>query len=251
MPNLQQQQPQTTDKPYTVITANYSGVSYDLYCPSNYSGSLVIFAGGILGHKQYLAGWAPVLAEEGYAVLTFTTPAEDLDHVPRYVDNCKNNIQTLIPFVFDETLFPIQVNNKSVALVGMSGGGATVLAMNDTRIKTTVAICPYYINNSCVENSSPVLIITGANDTICPPDTNGLAYYNELEPNKMLIEQTDVGHDMGPAGWTDLVAWLDYFANDDTSAYPILTNVNNDPQVAFSLNEFSDLSYVDPNTICN
>jgi hypothetical protein len=245
------QQPQTEAKPYTVITSDYSGVSYDLYCPSNSSGSLVIFAGGILGNKRYLAGWAPVLTEKGYTVLTFTTPAEDLSHVPRYVDNCRNNIETLLPFVFDESLFPVPVNIESVSLVGMSGGGATVLTMNDTRIKTTVAICPYYIEDSCAENTAPVLIITGENDTICPPDLNGLAYYYELEPNKMLIEQTDVGHDMGDVGWTELIAWLNYFANGDESAYPLIENVSQDPQVALSLKDFLNSSYVESYPVLN
>ncbi|MCJ7614369.1 hypothetical protein MUO71_06390 [Candidatus Bathyarchaeota archaeon] len=230
-----------SDSSYTVITSNYSGIPYDLYCPTNFSGSFVLFAGGILGHKQYAAGWAAILAEEGYGVLTFSTPPEDLDNVPRYVDNCKNNIQTLLPFVFDPSIFPLSINEESVAVVGISGGGSAALSLNDPRIKTSVAICPYYVNNSSANNNFPVLIITGTEDYICPSDTHGLTYYNELETNKMIIEQAEVGHDMSPVGWKHLVAWLDYFANDETSAYSTLASANDDPEISFTSNDFSGL----------
>lgn len=235
-----EEQTTTSDSKYTVITSTYSDVSYDLYCPTNSSGSLVIFAGGILGHKHYLAGWAPILAEKGYAVLTFTTPAEDLDHVSRYVSNCKGNIQKLLPFVFNSSQFPISINEECVSLVGMSGGGATVLTFDDPRIETTVAICPYYISNSSVQNSSPVLIITGSNDTICPHDTHGLAYYNELSPNKMIIEQADVGHDMSTTGWTCLVSWLEHIENSEVFDYSDLEEVDN-TGILFSTSELSEL----------
>ncbi|MEJ2240713.1 MAG: hypothetical protein P8Y18_01015 [Candidatus Bathyarchaeota archaeon] len=229
------------DDSIKVITSSYSGVSYDLFYSSNFSGNLVLFAGGILGHKQYCSGWASILAEEGYGVLTFSTPPEDLDNVPRYAENCKNNIETLLPFIFDTSVFPIPINEESISLVGMSGGGAATLSMNDTRIKTSVAICPYYIDNSSVDNVSPVLIITGSDDYIAPSDSHGLEYYEELNPNKMIIEQSDVGHDMSPIGWKHLVAWLDYYVNDDYSAFSTLTSAEDDPEISFSENDFSTL----------
>ena len=228
-----------SDSTIKFMTSNYSGVSYDLFYSSDFSGSLVVFAGGILGHKQYCSGWASILAEEGYGVLTFSTPQENLDNVPRYVENCKNNIETLLPFVFDSSVFPLSINEESVSLVGMSGGGAATLSLNDTRIKTSVAICPYYIENSSAENNSPVLIITGSEDYIAPCDTHGLEYYEELNPNKMIIEQAEVGHDMSPNGWEHLVAWLDYYANDEYSAFSTITSAKDDPEISFYENDFS------------
>jgi hypothetical protein len=237
-PNTQQRL--TSNESYTVITSNYSGVSYDLYCPTESNGSLVIFAGGILGHKRYLAGWAPILAERGYAVLTFTTPAEDLNHVSRYVHNCKNNIEALLPFVFDDDLFPISINPDCVSIVGMSGGGATVLAFEDSRIQTTVAICPYYIDDSSVDHDSPVLIITGSEDNICPHDTHGLVYYDEIEPSKMIWEQADVGHDMSPAAWELLVEWLNCFGNSDDNDCSMFMGLSDDSGFVFTLSDFSN-----------
>ena len=225
-----------------MITSSYSGVSYDLYCPSNFSGSLVIFAGGILGHKQYSSGWATILAQQGYGVLAFSTPPEDLENVPRYVNNSRNNIQALLPFVFESSIFPLSINEESVSIVGMSGGGAATLSLNDTRIKTSVAICPYYIDNSSAENSSPVLIITGSNDYIAPSDSHGLVYYDELKPNKMIIEQAEVGHDMSPTGWEHLVSWLDYHIFEDASAYSNLIYCEQDhPEISFAEKDFSML----------
>src|SRR3989304_2296836 len=55
----------TTNPAFTVITSSYSGIPYDLYCPRNFSGSLVILAGGILGEKHYLKGWGDASAEDG------------------------------------------------------------------------------------------------------------------------------------------------------------------------------------------
>jgi len=234
-------EPLSTEPLYSVITSNYSGVEYDLYCPSNCSGSLVILAGGVLGDKHYLSGWAENLANAGYASLAFSTPAESLDHVPRYMDNCRENIQTLLPFVFDESLFPIPIDENSVALVGMSGGGATVLSLNDTRIQTTVSVCPYYVPNSSVDNTGPVLIITGVNDDICPPDTHGQIYYDELEQNKMLIEQAEVGHDLNSVGWEHLIAWLDYYAKNDPTAYLTLASVYNNSGISLTLSDFAEM----------
>ncbi len=227
------------EKSIKVVTSSFSGVSYDLYYSSNFSGSLVLFAGGILGHKQYCSGWASILAEEGYGVLTFSTPPEDLNNVPRYVENCKSNIETLIPFIFDTEVFPIPINQESISLVGMSGGGAATLSLNDTRIKTSVAICPYYVDNTSVENNSPVLIITGSDDYIAPSDSHGLEYYEELNPNKMIIEQAEVGHDMSPIGWKHLVAWLDYHLNEDNTALSILASAEDDPEISFYENDFA------------
>lgn len=230
---------ENSDLGYSILTSSYSGVEYDLYEPSNFSGSLVILAGGTLGDKHYLSGWAENLAEAGYASLAFSTPPEGLEQVPRYVNNCRSNLQVLLPFVFDQSAFPIPIDESSVSLVGMSGGGATVLSVNDTRIQATVSVCPYYVPDSSVDNNCPVLIITGANDTICPPNTNGQVYYDELEQDKMIIEQAAIGHDLNMVGWEHLIAWLDYYAMDDPSVYETLMNVDNG--ISSSLSDFSNL----------
>jgi hypothetical protein len=121
----------------------------------------------------------------------------------------------------------------------MSGGGATVLSVNDTRIIADVAVCPYYIEDVAVDNVCPTLIITGETDPIAPHDTNGEVYYNELAPDKMIAEQTGVGHDISPVGWKYVFAWLDYCSENDSTAYSTLTNVNNDPGIASFNSDFS------------
>ena len=229
---------ETPELGYSVLTSNYSGVQYDLYEPANFSGSLVILAGGTLGDKRFLSGWAETLADAGYASLAFSTPSASLEQVPRYVDNCRSNLQTLLPFVFDASLFPILVDENSVSLVGMSGGGSTVLSINDARIKATVSVCPYYVPNISVDNTCPVLIITGSNDTICPPEEHGDVYYGELQQDKMIIEQAEEGHGINSVGWEHLIAWLDYYAREDPSVYSILTSV--DYGISGSLSDFSD-----------
>ena len=223
---------------YSLITSDYSGIEYDLYQPANFSGSLVILAGGTLGDKHFLSGWAETLAQAGYASLAFSTAPASLEQVPRYVDNCRSNLQTLMPFVFDASLFPISIDENSVSLVGMSGGGATILSINDTRIKAAVSVCPYYIPNTSVSNTCPVLIITGSNDTICPPEEHGDVYYEELKQDKMIIEQAEEGHDINLVGWEHLIAWLDYFAKNDHSVYSILTDI--DYGISGSLSDFSE-----------
>ena len=231
----------TVDAPevgYSFFTSNYSGVQYDLYEPANFSGSLVILAGGTLGDKRFLSGWAETLADAGYASLAFSTSSASLDQVPRYVENCRSNLQTLLPFVFDASCFPISVDEDCVCLVGMSGGGSTVLSVNDPRIKATVSVCPYYVPDTSVDNTCPVLIITGSNDTICPSEEHGEVYYEELQQDKMIIEQAEEGHDINSVGWVHLIAWLDYYAKEDPSVYSILTNV--DYGISDSLSDFSD-----------
>jgi hypothetical protein len=229
-----------TNPAFTVITSLYQGIPYDLYCPSNFtSGPLVILAGGILGEKHYLKGWGETLANEGYAALAFSTKSEDLQHVPNYVNDCRNNIETLLPFVFDESLFPIPIDQDNVSIVGMSGGGATTLTINDTRIIAEVAVCPYYTEEAEIKNVCPTLIVTGETDPIAPPITNGEIYYNELEPDKMIAEQAGVGHDISPVGWKYVVAWLDYCTTRDDIAYSTLTSVDNDPGILSYNSDFS------------
>lgn len=230
----------STSPSYRILSSNYSGIPYDLYYPSNFtSGPLVILAGGILGEKHYLRGWAETLAEHGYVALAFSTKPEDLQHVPDYVDDCQQNIQTLLPFVFNDSLFPVSINQSAVSLVGMSGGGATVLSLNDTRIKAEVAVCPYYIDDLAVNNTCPALIVTGEADPITPPDTNGEVYYEELAPSKMIAEQVGVGHDISSVGWKYVLAWLDYCAVNDNAAYSTLTSVANDPGILSYTSDFS------------
>lgn len=231
----------TLDSSIEIISSSYADVSYDLFYSSDFSGSLVIFAGGIQGHKQFCSGWASILAEEGYGVLTFSTPPENLDNVPRYAENCKNNIEKLLQFVFDTSIFPIPIHEDDVSVVGMSGGGAATLSLNDPKIKTSVAICPYYVDDISAENNNPVLIITGSDDYIAPSDSHGFEYYDKLNPNKMIIEQAEVGHDMSPVGWKHLVAWLDYHVNEDYTALNTLTGAENDPEISFSEYNFLTL----------
>jgi len=231
--------PSPINAAFTVITSSYSGIPYDLYCPSNFSGSLVILAGGILGEKHYLKGWGEALAENGYAALAFSTEPEDLQHVPEYVEDCRSNIETLLSFVFDESLFPIPINQSDVSLVGMSGGGATVLSVSDTRIIAEVAVCPYYIKDVVVDNICPTLIITGETDPITPHDTNGDVYYDELAPDKMIAEQAGIGHDISPVGWKYVFAWLDYCIENDNTAYSTITNVGHDSGILSYESDFS------------
>jgi hypothetical protein len=224
--------PISTSATYKILSSEYSNISYDIYVPANYtSGSLVILAGGILGEKHYLKGWGETLANNGYAALAFSTKSQDLKHVQNYVDDCQENIETLLPFVFDNELFPISINQSAVSLVGMSGGGATVLSINDTRIEAEVAVCPYYIDDLAVENTCPTLIITGEADPITPPATNGEVYYDKLVPNKMITEQAGIGHDISGVGWKYTMAWLDYIETSDNNAYSTLASVVNDTEI--------------------
>jgi hypothetical protein len=218
-----------TNPAFTVTSSSFLGIPYDLYCPSNStSGRLVILAGGILGEKHYLKGWGETLANEGYTALAFSTKSEDLQHVPDYVENCRTNIETMLNFVFDESVFPIPINQSIVSVVGMSGGGATALSINDTRIIAGVAVCPYYIEDVAVDNVCPTLIVTGEIDPITPPSTHGEIYYGKLAPDKMIAEQAGVGHDISPVGWKYVVAWLDYCTMGDSTAYSTLTSVDSD-----------------------
>jgi hypothetical protein len=237
--NLNNPNPAASAPSYSVTTSAYRGIPYDLYCPSNFSGSLVILAGGILGEKHYLAGWGITLAENGYAALAFSTKEEDLDHVSQYVEDCKNNLETLLPFVFSKALFPISINQNEVSLVGMSGGGSTVLSINDTRITADIAICPYYVKDVPIKNTCPALIVTGENDTISPQNTNGQVYYDKLAPDKMMIEQFGIGHDIGVVGWKYVCAWLDYCTLKENAAYSTLTGAGSDPGILSYKSEFS------------
>ncbi len=239
-PSNHSTEPVTVD----IFNSTYQGVAYDLYVPSNYSGSLVVLAGGIMGENHFLIGWGQRLAERGYAALAFSTKPEGLDNVCQYVTDCKSNLEIMLSFVFNPSAFPITVDPEHVSLMGMSGGGASVLSIDDERVRTTIAVCPYYVNNTAVEHPEPVLIITGQNDYIAPHDSNGAIYYDGLNSDKMIVEQANTpeqdGHDIFEAGWKYTFAWLDYYVAEDPGALDILANVTADLSILESSSVFNE-----------
>jgi predicted esterase len=191
-----------------------------------------------------LVGWGERLAARGYAALAFSTQPEGLDNVPRYVANCKSNLEIMLSFVFNQSAFPITVDPDSVSLMGMSGGGASVLSIDDERIKTTIAVCPYYVDNTTAVNTEPVLIITGQNDYIAPHVSHGAVYYDELMAVKMIIEQANTpeqdGHDIFETGWKYTFAWLEYNLTENPDAYYLLENVETDMLILESLSDLPE-----------
>lgn len=228
-------QPQSGPVTINITTSTYQGIPYDLYYPSNYTGSLVVLAGGIKGDKQFLVGWAETLAQGGYAALAFTTQSQDLQHVAQYVVECKANLQVMLSFVFNQSAFPLKVNPSGVSLMGMSGGGATVLSLSDPRVKSIISVCPYYVENSTAPIKEPVLIITGQNDYFAPHSSNGAVYYSQLNQTKMIVEQANLpdqdGHDITSTGWKYTFAWLNYYVESNPGALSTINGVTSDSAI--------------------
>jgi hypothetical protein len=226
---------------YTIISGNYRGIPYDLVTPNGISKlfPLVILAGGIGGDKSYLTSWYDTLTRGGYAVLGFSTKPEDLAHVATYAFDCKNNIKTLLPYVFNASAFPIMINQNEVSMVGISGGSDPVLSFNDSRIKTIVVISPYHYTSSSNQNICPVLIICGQNDTIAPYSIHGLTFYEEIEPPKMILELVGATHASNNGG-NYIIPWLNLFVKGNTTErYFVLNSVGYDPGVSRYLADFS------------
>jgi len=220
---------------------SYNGTAFDLYYPISGSNfPLIVYSTGTGGGDDAQTSNAIYFAENGYACLWYATAGSYAD---TYEPASESNCLALLPMIFNSTAMNsvcgISINESAVALTGWSGGGGAMLAINDTRVRTIVAYCPYY-DETCLPavNTCPVLICCGQNDTQAPIDTNGLVFYNGDVESKMILEMAGGVHSVYN-GWNYSVAWLNWVLQGNSSALAFVLGISGDPSISFYLQDLS------------
>ena len=117
--------------------------------------------------------------------------------------------------------------NRIGAAGHSQGGGGTIMAGQDYRIKVTAPFQPYTIglghNSSSQSNQNgPMFLMTGSADTIASPTLNALPVYNRANVPVFWGELSRASHfePVGNAGdyRGPSTAWFRYHLMDDASA---------------------------------
>jgi hypothetical protein len=221
--------PQTNLEIVSLTNQTYSGVEYSLFYPSQGSNfPLIIFLSGIGGMDTTNTH---TFARMSYACLVLAATPTNLSNAKNYIMNEKNNLEAILPFIFNSQTFPITINQSKVGIFGVSGGGNCALLFNDTRIKATVAYQPYYAIPP-VLNRAPVFIITTSDDSVAPYYTNGLRFYNNISSPKIIADIVGYNHYQFPQTLYRYVKdWFNYYLDGNTTGLSDLANISSDSSI--------------------
>lgn len=126
----------------------------------------------------------------------------------------------------------LNLNQLAVSGWSMGGGGAQRAAVIDNTIAGVVALCPW-LPNPQFNHQSPVLILSGENDTVAPPSQHANIHYNATPntTNKVLFEVANGNHSVannpnGGGGSVGQIAlsWLKLYVENNDCYCPLLTD---------------------------
>lgn len=126
----------------------------------------------------------------------------------------------------------LDVDKFAVSGWSMGGGGAQRAAVLDNTIKGVVALCPW-LPNPDLNHNSPVVIFSGENDGVAPPDIHANVHYNDTpeSTNKLLFEIDNGNHSAAntPDGGNGAVgrialSWLKLYVEENDCYCPLLTD---------------------------
>jgi len=113
----------------------------------------------------------------------------------------------------------------------MGGGGAQRAAVLDNSIKGVVALCPW-LPSPDLDHSSPVVIFSGQNDAVAPPELHANVHYDNTpsSTNKLLFEIENGNHSVAntPQGGNSSIgkialSWLNLYVNQNDCYCSLLT----------------------------
>jgi len=210
---------------------DYQGAT--LFFPVNENNTMksIVLVPGYQATQTSVTSWARYLASRGFIAMTIGTNLLGDNPTLRataLIDGMetirKENNRTASP-LFGR----IDTNSIGVGGWSMGGGGAQLSAKMDTRVKVILAIAPWLGRDinfiSDLNHSTPVIIISGQDDAIAPPELHSDIHYTSTpnSTNKLLIEISGGNHftPLNPStGKGDIgntaYAWLKmYLENDD------------------------------------
>ena len=129
---------------------------------------------------------------------------------------------------------------RGVAGYSMGGGGTLEALAKDTSgaVKVGLTLAPWHTDKTWEQVTEPVLTVGGQNDTIAPPASHSIPFYNTLAGPKSYVELAGANH-LFP--WSNnatasraLVSWFKRWLNNDTRFTPFTCGFTGSAVSAFS-----------------
>ena len=225
---------QATSGPYaisqtTVTDANTPGFgAATIYYPTTTAEGTfggVAVSPGFTETQSAISWLGPRVASHGFVVITFNTnsgfdsPAQRGDELLAALD-----------YLTGTSSVRTRVDATHLAVMGHSmGGGATLeAAKKRPSLRAAIGLAPYDTDKTWPEITTPSLMIGAQNDSIAPPASHAIPFYNSIPAStrKAYLELAGADHFATNSTNTTVgaegVSWLKRFVDDDTRYSPFL-----------------------------
>ena len=219
---------------------DYSGST--IYYPENTSGLLpsIIIIPGYANPQLSIQAWGPFLASHGIVCMTIGTNSIWDEVLDRKIALQDALISLKAEHVRVSSILFNRLDTNLIALGGwsMGGGGAQLVAAEDSSIKAILAFCPWIdpavVSPSLLNHNTPILFFSGQIDVVAPPSAHADIQYNYTpsSTNKLRYEVFGGGHSIAnsPVGGLGEVgrmgvSWLKKHLVNDSCYCPLLLDV--------------------------
>ena len=234
----------TNPGPYTVATLSeadgirngpgYAGAT--IYYPTNATPpyASIAIVPGFTAQPSSVEEWGPFYASHG--IVTIIIGTNSIFDFPEARATALLDALETIKQEQTRATSPLEgaLNLDQLAVSGwsMGGGGAQRAAVLDNTIKGVVALCPW-LPDPQLDHETPVLILSGEDDTVAPPGQHADLHYNAT-PNatdKLLFEVANGNHSVAntPTGGDGAMgqlalSWLKLYVEGNDCYCPLLTD---------------------------
>jgi triacylglycerol lipase len=239
--------------PYSVATSSVSSSvsgfgGGTIYYPSNLNGELATIAisPGFTAPQSAIAWWGPVLASNGFVVITIDTNSRfdqpvsrgrQLDSALSYLIDQGNNRNSPIFNKIDE--------NRLATMGHSMGGGGALQSASRNRLSASLPMAPWTIGgNPYNQINVPTMIMACERDAVAPVGIHARPFYNRI-PNstdKALLELNNGNHSCANGGAgrdnsllaTYGVSWMKRFLDKDRRYQQFLCGPNHEANSGIS-----------------
>lgn len=219
---------EATRGPYAVSTKTISSLAArgfgggTIYYPTSTADGtfgVVAISPGYTASQSTIQWLGPRIASQGFVVITIDTNTR-LDQ--------PGSRGTQLLAALDQTIADTTVRSRidasRQAVVGHSmGGGGTLEAAKSRRsIEATVGLTPWNLDKTWPEVEAASLEIGAQNDTVAPPGSHAIPFYNSLTnaERRAYLELRGASHFAPNTSNTTIakytIAWLKRYVDDDT-----------------------------------
>jgi triacylglycerol lipase len=243
--------------PFSVSTLNVSSSvsgfgGGTVYFPDSINNEVATIAisPGFTASQSSIAWWGPVLASNGFIVITIDTNSRfdqpdsrgrQLDSALSYLIGQGNNNSSPLYQRIDE--------NRLAAMGHSMGGGGTLRSAARNRLSAAVPLAPWRLGgNNFNQIEVPTMIMACENDLVAPTGIHASPFYNRIPGNtdKVYLELNNGDHGCANGGAgrdtpllaTYGVSWMKRFLDKDSRYNQFLCGPNHESNSGIS--EFRD-----------